>query len=499
VKRLEFNENQKLADVLKAISEELDKEIEIFVQPGSDILKISTNIEVIDSLAESLGKKVVIKGDFEEVPKEPATKEKEENLGFVEGKDVATQEEVPVKKTRLPSFLKLPPLRFPKGRKRIYIAAGTLVASAVVVVSVVWLVPKANVTLTAETQFKEAELSLIASSSSEEVDMDKGIIPLKVLDNTQEDVSEAKATGTKTVGTPAKGRVEVINCTTEEKIFFKGTKLLSVSPAPKAEFAIVGPGEKVVVPARSGPVGCVDPGKIGADVEATKIGEEGNLTTNTFFTVGSSSDEDIYAKNTTNFTGGSSKKLVVVSSEDQKKTKEELLKKLEKAVIEELEKDNPDVTVPEGGLEAEVLNEVYSRKVGEEADNFRLSLQVKFTAKVFSEEDLKDLLIDSISSTIPDDFTISRENSSVESEILEGKTDDLKILGKIKASLIPDLDINKVKAKIVGKDFSSTDQYLKSLNSISGFEIKISPALFRLFGVMPFSKNRIEIELVQES
>ena len=59
--------------------------------------------------------------------------------------------------------------------------------------------------------------------------------------------------------------------------------------------------------------------------------------------------------------------------------------------------------------------------------------------------------------------------------------------------------MNKVKAKIVGKDFSSTDQYLKSLNSISGFEIKMSPSFFRLFGVMPFSKNRIEIELVQES
>ena len=495
MKRLEFNENQKLADVLRAISEELDKEIEIFVQPGSDILKISTNIEVIGSLAESLGKKVVIKGDFEEVPKEPATKEKGENLGFVEGKDVATQEEVPVKKTRLPSFLKLPQLRFPKGRKRIYIAAGTLVASVVIMFSVVWFVPKANVTLMAETQFKEAELSLIASSSSEEVDIDKGIIPLKVLETTQEDVLEAKATGTKTVGTQAEGRVKIVNRETSSKKFFAGTKIKTLTGG-SLNFTL---DNSATVSAA--PLGCTNNcPEAAVNVTATAIGEKSNLPAGTKFQVGSVTDTTkVVAESLTNFTGGSSKKLVVVSSEDQKKAKEELLKKLEEAAIEELEKENPGIIVPDGGLEAEVLNEVYSRKVGEEANNFRLSLQVKFTAKVFSEEDLKDLLIDSISSTIPDDFTISRENSSVESEILEGKTDDLKIIGKIKASLIPDLDMNKVKAKIVGKDFSSTDQYLKSLNSISGFEIKISPSLFRLFGVMPFSKNRIEIELVQES
>ena len=496
MKRLEFNENQKLADVLRSISEELDKEIEIFVQPGSDILKISTNIEVIGSLAESLGKKVVIKGDFEEVPKEPAIKEKEENLGFVEGEDVATQEEVPAKKIVLPSFLKLPQLRFPKGRKRIYIAAGVLLASVVLVFSVVWLVPKASVTLVAETQFKEAELSLIASSNSEEVDMDKGIIPLKVLETTQEDVLETKATGTKTVGTQAQGRLKIVNRDTNPggKTFFKGTAITPTS-GPKVTFTL----DKSATVAAA-PVGCeADCPSAGVDVTATSIGDSGNLTSGTVFKVGSANVNLVFAKNETNFTGGSSKKLVVVSSEDQKKAREELLKKLEEAAIKELEKDNPDIIVPEGGLEAEVLNEVYSKKVGEEADNFRLSLQVKFTAKVFSEEDLKDVLIDSISATIPDDFTISRENSSVESEILEGKTDDLKIIGKIKASLVPDLDMNKVKAKIVGKDFSSTDQYLKSLNSISGFEIKMSPSFFRLFGVMPFSKNRIEIELVQES
>lgn len=498
MKRLEFKENQKLADVLKAINEESEKEIEIFVYPGGDVLKVPTNIETINSLAESLGKKVVIKGDFEVEPKEPVVKEKEENLGFVEGKDVAIEKEPPTEKKRILSFLKFPRLKLPKGRKRIYIIAGVIVLTVVIGASVVWFVPKAEVTLITETQFKEAELSLIASAAIDEVDIDKGIVPLKNLETTQEDVLEAKSTGSKKVGTAAKGRVAIVNHDTFKKAYFAGTIISQISGS-KIQFKLEQSATISASPAGCGSSPSPPCKEAGVDVTAVSIGDGGNLKSGTVFKIGSANLLKVSGVNATNFTGGSSKKLTIVSSDDQKKTKEELLEKLEAEAIEELEKDNPDIVVPEGGLEAEVLNEVYSKKVGEEADDFRLSLQVKFTAKVFSEEDLKDVLIASISSTIPDDFKIDREGTVVESEILEGGDDDIKILGKIKAILVPEVNIAQIKSRIAGKDFSSTDRYLKSLNSISGFEIKMTPTFFRIFGTMPFSKSRIEIELVTES
>ncbi|MCH7541840.1 hypothetical protein IH981_03675, partial [Patescibacteria group bacterium] len=357
MKRLEFKENQKLADVLKAIDEESEKEIEIFIYPGGDVLKVPTNIEMINSLAESLGKKVVIKGDFEAVPKEPVVKEPEENLGFVEGKDVATQKEPPTEKKGVLSFLKLPHLKLPKGRKRIYLIAGAVVLTFVIGASVVWFVPKAEVTLITETQFKEAELSLIASAASDEVDIDKGIVPLKNLETTQEDVLESKATGAKTVGTPSKGRVKIVNRDTSGgKSFFKGNTITTVAGS-KVTFTL---DKSATVSAA--PVGCEPCPSAGVDVTATSIGDSGNLASGTVFKVGSADVNLVFAKNETNFTGGSSKKLTVVSSEDQKKTKEELLEKLETSAIEELEKDDPDIVVPEGGLEAKILNEVYSKK-----------------------------------------------------------------------------------------------------------------------------------------
>ncbi len=500
MKRLEFNESDKLSDVLSAIEQEPEKDIEIFVFPGSDVLKLSTNIEVIKSFSETQGKKVVIKGDFGSATKKSAvTAEKDDNLGFVEGRDVvgekaATAKEEPVAKKRKFPIPKLPSWSFFKSRKRLSIALGVLGLFIFVGLVTLWFVPSANVTLFTQVQFKEAELNLVASASADEADKDSGIIPLKTLETTQEDVLEVKATGAKTVGEVAKGRVKIVNRdTTRGKTFFKGTMITPVSGSTM-KFSL----DKTAT-LSAAPAGCVaNCPSVGGDVTATAIGDAGNLSAGTVFKVGSAHVNLVFAKNETNFSGGSSKKLSVVSSSDQKKAKKELLEKMEKQARKELESENPDIIVPEGGLEPEILEEVYSKKVGEEAETFRLSLQVEFKANVFSEKDLKNLLIDLIADTIPEGFEIDQEGSSVKAEIVDSEKDQIEILGSIKASLLPKIDSETVVKKISGKDFSTTDRYLKSLNSVSGFKIKVSPSFFRILGTMPFSKGRIRIKIEQE-
>jgi hypothetical protein len=501
MKRLDFSESDKLSDVLNAIEQETDNEIEIFVLPGGDVLKLPTNVEIINFFAENLGKKINIKGDFGIKAKEQHKETtKEENLGFVEGKDIAGEkkavlkEEPQIEKKRRFPFPRLPNWSFLKNRKRLYIALGILGVLAIIGVIAVWFVPGANVTLFTQPQFKEAELNLVASASVDETDKDRGIIPLETLETSQEDVLEAKATGTKTTGTAAKGRVKIVNRdTTKAKTFFKGTTITPVS-GTQVKFNL----DKTAT-VSAAPVGCeTNCPSVGVDVTAAVIGDSGNLKAGTVFKVGSANVNLVFAKNETVFTGGSSKKLTVVSTSDQKKAKTKLLEKLEEKARNDLEKDNPDIIVPEGGLESEVTEEVYSKKVGEEASTFRLSLQAGFTAKVFSEEDLKELLIESISDSIPGDFQIDKEGSSVEAEVTDTEENKLEILAAIKASLLPKINTESVVKKIAGKDFSTTERYLKSLNSVSGFEIKITPSFFEVFGTMPFSKGKIKIEVIQE-
>jgi hypothetical protein len=509
MKRLEFDENTKLADILRKIQQDQEPEIEILIPPQVPLLKLGLNKEIIRSVGQASGKKIIFKDELVAKKLEAAagttaaTGAASENLGFVEGKDIAheteaqplpTEEPLPVTKKRF-SFPKIPFSKIIKGPKWLYFLAGFIILLIIGGIFLFWSVPSATVTLITEKQFKDAELTLVASSTADKVDADKGIIPMKILDTDQEDTGEAKATGTKTIGTPAKGRVSIVNRDTAEKKYFAGTVITPTS-GTALQFTL-----DTAATISASQLGCgANPSppcsQSAVDVTAKTIGEESNLAAGTVFKVGNADVNLVFAVSGTNFTGGTSKKVTVISADDQKKAKEDLIKKMEEKAKKDLEEKNHGIVIADGGLENTVTEEVYSNKVDEEAADFQVSLKVKFTAKVFAEKDLKNLLIKSISDSIPAGYSIDQDHSVVSGEVLEKLGDDLKVLGKIKAELSPNIPTDEIKRNLAGKNFNATDSYLKSLGY--EFEVKVNPAFFRIFGNMPFSNNRIEIKVSQK-
>jgi len=95
-------------------------------------------------------------------------------------------------------------------------------------------------------------------------------------------------------------------------------------------------------------------------------------------------------------------------------------------------------------------------------------------------------------------FVVDENNIFVTSEILDEKDGEYNIVGKIKAALLPNLKEDEVKSNIAGKDFGSADKYLKGLNSVSGFEVKIKPTPFKIFGILPMLKSKISLEIKPE-
>ena len=234
-------------------------------------------------------------------------------------------------------------------------------------------------------------------------------------------------------------------------------------------------------------------GKAGVNVTAKKIGSEGNLPASTEFQIGNESTDKFIAVNDLPFTGGDSKEIAAVSEEDRKKLKEELLDKLSKEAKEELQQKLEGSTIPEGGLQVEVTKEKYDKAVGEEAKTFSLTLEVKATAKLFQEEDLKKVLVESIKPSVPEGFVVDEAGSTVGSEISQTEGEDVEILGKIKAVLIPDIKKDDLKKQLSGKNFGSAASHLQSLKNISGFEIEVKPGIFRIFKFMPFNASKINI------
>lgn len=494
MKELRIEEESKLADIINSIKDTPEAEIEI-ITTGTDIFDVGVNKEIVKLASESFGKKVTFKG--KQLPSGKAGEEvgKRENLGFVEGKDIAEEKEQkeeaaprPFKKRRFP---KLP---FPKWPKWVYALIGSAGLIFITGILTFWFVPSATITLFTEQQFKESEISLVASDVIEKADKENGIIPLQTIETDEEDSIESKATGSKTIGSKAKGRVKIVNRdSNNNKTFFKGTVVSPISGS-SIKFSL----DKTAT-ISAAPVGCeADCPAVGVDVTAKVIGSEGNLKSGTVFKVGSADVNLVFAKNETNFSGGSSKKVTVISASDHKKAKEDLIKKMEEKAKSDLEEENQGIIIPDGGFENEILEEVYSKNVGEEADNFRLSIKVRFIAIYFSEDDLKVILVEAVSEELPNDLKLDEENIFISSEILGKNDGELNIIGKIKAPLIPIIDEDEVRRNVAGKGFGQVDGYLKSLNSILGFEIKVNPALFRFFGRLPFSRNSISIEVIQE-
>ena len=520
MKILEFGQDTTLQQILESIRVTQEDTVDLRLPKDSPILTNKTNKEIIEKYARKINKKL----SFPSIDSTPT--KGEEDFGFVEGQDIAekkpekiaavsevakshTQEEIlekeEPKKTVSPEVNKPAkgPLKFFKnlrGRKKLLVlGTGSIFLIMIILFGTFWFVPAAEVSIVVEKEEKSNQITLSASESVTEVDLENKIIPLTVEQITKSDVDTAETTGKLTIGAPAKGRVTIGNFSTvTSKKYSAGTTVKTVSGQNVGlEFTL---DTEVTVPKASSSGFSIVAGQVGVNATAKKIGSEWNVPKSTEFQISNEDLGTVKGVNDVAFSGGESKQVSSVSEEDRKNLKEKLLEKLKKEVEEELENKIGGATVPKGGLETEILKEKYDKVIGEESKEVTLTLEVKAKATLFKEEDLKKILIESIKTTIKEGFTIDEENSTVEAELFkaEGEEGVVEILGKINAVLIPDLSEEDLKSKLTGKSFGGASSFLQSLENVSGFEIELKPAIFRLFKILPFNSGRINVNISSE-
>lgn len=506
MKKLEFGTDASMSQILESIKASEEESVDLSLPEDSPIFSNPINKEIIEKYAQKSGKKINVVGGV--VAAAAAAKAADE-FGFVEGHDIADSHKTQLEEPTVATDTKEPAKPVDKtkkgkgpfsffsrlsGRKKLLIwGAIGLVITLVLLFTSFWFLPSADVTVNIESETETNQLTLKASQEADEVDLEKKIIPLTVEEVTKSDVRKADATGKLTLGSPAKGRVTVGNFSiVTTKKFPAGTTITSVSGQNTGlEFTL---DTEVSVPKASTSGAIRTAGQAGVNVTAKKIGSEGNLPASTEFQVG---NEDIGTVNGINdlaLSGGESKQVTAVSEEDRKKLREDLLEELSKKAKEDLESKLEGAKVPEGGLKTEVVEESFDKAAGEEAKEVSLTMKVKATAKLFQEEDLKKLMIESISPSVPEGLVVDEDKSTVEAELFETEGEaDIELLGKIDAVLVPDIAEDSLRSTLSGRSFGSAASYLQSQENISGFEIEIKPAIFRLFKFMPFNGSRINI------
>ncbi len=356
-----------------------------------------------------------------------------------------------------------------------------------------YYLPRAEVILTLNPIPFVKEISVSADIAAEEIDAEKGIIPGTLHTATEEGEKTADATGTATVGEKASGTVTFENCTDTSKTFSAGTELKVEGTDLKYKV-----DSDVNVPEKVGPT-C---GTKGSSITATSIGTDYNKGEGTNFDFISGLNEpsyDAYVISGQSVSGGSSEEVTIVAAGDQSNLLEDLKKDLvkegKKTIIGE---GGLDEVIVERAIKSEVTKKTFSHAVGEQTDKLTLNLTMKFTIITYSGASMQDLISQTISTLIPEGYTLFPGETSVEPLDPKLSKNKLSFQAKVSSDVVPEIDTEKIKNDLTGRNPASAQEYLSSLGEVNAYEIKIWPNLPESFQRVPRNTDRITITLKTE-
>lgn len=452
----------------------------------------------------------------EQIPKEPVGElEEEDNFGFVTGRDVLKDESganvepgeniegegepkyaqagiekaedylmvgeepgviekeaISVKNTFLGWTEKI--LDLFQGRRKIGFAVlGGLILVLILIFLTYYFLPRAKVELEVVAQTLPKEAQINASPKASEINIDNGTIPAEIVSTRVSDSKKGVASGKKSVGEKAHGKVTIFNKTSAPRTFSSGSQITGPS---NLTFTLEG---DVTVASRSATIEGITYGKEDVEVTAKQIGPDSNLPANTDFTI-SDFDSSLYsARNSENFSGGTSKDVTVVSQKDLDQLKEALTSDfLTKAKDEISKKLSGDQKLIDGAIATEVISANFDKKADDEASVVNLSMEIEFRGTVYKEKDLQEVLKSLVGQSVPSDLKLSDEAAQTEtSDVKLSDSGDLTFSAKLSLNLIPKYNEDEIKKNLAGKKTDKAYEYLNSLPEIASAKISLSPPL----------------------
>ena len=352
-----------------------------------------------------------------------------------------------------------------------------------------WQRPQVKIKIYVEPRLLEKETEVVLNLNPEKVDQSTELLGKEVA--IEKIGSETVGVTTKKdVGEPAQGEVTIYNKTTNEKSFNKGTVLIG----PKnLKFTL---DEQVTIASVSDLIaGTAGKGKV--KVTAKEIGPEGNLAAGSDFKFEDYPISSYAARNENAFSGGSSREVTVVGKKDQDKVLNSLQEKLTKEAEEGLqEKLTSSEKLLSETMEKEVVEEKFNHHLDEETSELSLDLTMKFKAVSFNEDDLNEFLKKIAEEKAPSGYKFDQEGVEMEVVSVEKEDDKISFKAHFKVKLIPEIKTEELKNSLVRKSTAEVKDYLKNLSNIAGYEINFLNYPPLMGKKMPFSPQKISIEIV---
>lgn len=361
----------------------------------------------------------------------------------------------------------------------------------VVLIAAYLFLPKATVTVFVDPKILEKETQIVADPSVTAMDEGSKLIAGKVVETTVDGTAKAAASGKKQIGDPAKGAVVLYNKTSGPKTFSQGTILVGPD---NLNFAL---DTSVTVASQSAVEGGISFGKATANATATTIGPEGNLAAGKDLTIKGAGSDQYSAKVDTAFSGGVSKDVTVVTADDQKKLLASLTADLKKQASDEIQgKLTGDMKILEETFNENIIKQSFSKKVGDQASEFSLTLNLNLKGTAYSDTDLKAIVGKLVETTVPEGYDLDLSRTETQATVSKvEKSGKITFTAKFKAKLMPKLDLNKIKSEIKFKTPNDVESILKANESVIGADIKMSPQLPGPLQRLPLLPQNINLEI----
>lgn len=419
----------------------------------------------------------------------------EESFGFVRGFDVALPERkrgafwrrlVSVKRV---SLLRLRESLLPR-RLSFFLILGVL-SLAVVIYFLFYLLPRAEIVLTVGSEALVKSVEVTASPSAERILENIRVIPAVQISVGAKKSASIEATGSKEIGEKARGEMTIYNKTEQDKSFPAKTALIR-GRTQGADLVFLTDADLTV---RSQSLEISGVATVSATAE--KIGEEYNIPNGGTLTINSYSTNSFIAENVKALSGGSRRLVTVVAEDDQKKLLASTEVELKSLLLTELRnKLVGDQRIEENSIEYLNVSNSYNKKVGEEATDFDLSLEMKADSLSFTEDDLKKLLLALLKSYIPEDYEIYGQDLAVEIISVKSEKGNLVILAKVRTFIVPKIDETRLKNDLLGLSLNQAQEYLNALPSIHSFRIDRFPN-WPFYPFLPRRRGAIRLDVTR--
>jgi len=359
--------------------------------------------------------------------------------------------------------------------------------------------PQVLIKLEPKVAVKSMDFEINGLSDISEINFNEDKIPVKVM-NIEKEISKSFPATDKSSDSSKKARGMI---TIYNEFSSSPQPLIATTRFLSEDGRLFRLEKSITVPGSSNVEGEIKPGVIETQVMADESGSDFNIEPSKFSIPGFKSSggkyEKIYAQSSKKMIGGgeSATEIKSVSEKDIAEAKIELASEIKESLKEKIKKENgDDVIVLDDGISFGEINYSSSAQAGSIGEDFSLSGKVSAQVIAFQKSHLERFVTEKIVSA----EGIDKDQLGVDTFKFEfGKADadfeNKKIIIRLslKARILPDLDLEKMKEEVLGKTEEEFADYISQFKDLDSANIEYKKSLFS--GKIPAFSSRVEITL----